>query len=219
MSLVGPLLLATFLFCLGVYGLIARRNAVLVLISVELMLNAVNINLVRVPEPAVPGRGSRLGSDLRAVHHRRRRRRGRRRSGHRLQPLPQPGIGRRRRRRSHALVGGRPVSTMIEYAWLVPVLPLLSAVAIAAFGKSLPGKGSELGILSLAVAFVLSVAIAMATFTDASVEAYEAAFAWSPLGGGFVFELGTARRRPDRDDAAAGDHRVADGPHLLHAST
>jgi NADH:ubiquinone oxidoreductase subunit K len=45
-SLVGPLLLATFLFCLGVYGVIARRNAVLVLISVELMLNAVNINLV-----------------------------------------------------------------------------------------------------------------------------------------------------------------------------
>ncbi len=46
MSLVGPLLLATFLFCIGVYGVIARRNAVLVLISVELMLNAVNINLI-----------------------------------------------------------------------------------------------------------------------------------------------------------------------------
>jgi NADH:ubiquinone oxidoreductase subunit K len=45
-SPIGPLLLATFLFCLGVYGVIARRNAVLVLISVELMLNAVNINLV-----------------------------------------------------------------------------------------------------------------------------------------------------------------------------
>lgn len=41
-----PLTLGTFLFCVGVYGLIARRNAVLVLISVELMLNAVNINLV-----------------------------------------------------------------------------------------------------------------------------------------------------------------------------
>jgi NADH:ubiquinone oxidoreductase subunit K len=45
-SLVGPLLLATFLFCVGIYGVIARRNAVLVLMSVELMLNAVNINLV-----------------------------------------------------------------------------------------------------------------------------------------------------------------------------
>jgi NADH:ubiquinone oxidoreductase subunit K len=45
-SLIGPLLLATFLFCVGIYGVIARRNAVLVLMSVELMLNAVNINLV-----------------------------------------------------------------------------------------------------------------------------------------------------------------------------
>jgi NADH:ubiquinone oxidoreductase subunit K len=46
LSLIGPLLLATFLFCVGIYGVIARRNAVLVLMSVELMLNAVNINLV-----------------------------------------------------------------------------------------------------------------------------------------------------------------------------
>lgn len=46
MSPVGPLLLATFLFCVGIYGVIARRNAILVLMSVELMLNAVNINLV-----------------------------------------------------------------------------------------------------------------------------------------------------------------------------
>ena len=55
MSLVGPLLLATFLFCVGVYGLIARRNAVLVLISVELMLNAVNINLVTFQNLLYPG--------------------------------------------------------------------------------------------------------------------------------------------------------------------
>jgi NADH:ubiquinone oxidoreductase subunit K len=46
MSPLGPMILAAFLFCVGVYGLIARRNAVLVLMSVEHMLNAVNINLV-----------------------------------------------------------------------------------------------------------------------------------------------------------------------------
>ena len=40
------LLLSAFLFCTGVYGVLARRNGVLVLLSVELMLNAVNINLV-----------------------------------------------------------------------------------------------------------------------------------------------------------------------------
>jgi NADH:ubiquinone oxidoreductase subunit K len=40
------LLLGAFLFCTGVYGVMARRNSVLVLMSVELMLAAVNINLV-----------------------------------------------------------------------------------------------------------------------------------------------------------------------------
>ncbi|HEX9824190.1 MAG TPA: NADH-quinone oxidoreductase subunit NuoK [Actinomycetota bacterium] len=34
------------LFGIGVYGVLARRNAVLVLMSIELMLNAVNLNLV-----------------------------------------------------------------------------------------------------------------------------------------------------------------------------
>ena len=43
-----PLVLtfAAVLFATGVYGVLARRNAVLVLMSIELMLNAVNVNLV-----------------------------------------------------------------------------------------------------------------------------------------------------------------------------
>jgi len=41
-----PLVFAGILFSAGVYGVLARRNAVLVLMSIELMLNAVNINLV-----------------------------------------------------------------------------------------------------------------------------------------------------------------------------
>ena len=40
------LLLAAFLFCTGVYGVLARKNGVLVLMSIELILNAVNLNLV-----------------------------------------------------------------------------------------------------------------------------------------------------------------------------
>ena len=40
------LILAAALFSLGVYGLLVRRNIVAILLSVELMLNAVNINLV-----------------------------------------------------------------------------------------------------------------------------------------------------------------------------
>jgi NADH-quinone oxidoreductase subunit K len=40
------LIVAAALFCIGAFGAIARRNAVGVLMGVELMLNAVNINLV-----------------------------------------------------------------------------------------------------------------------------------------------------------------------------
>lgn len=39
-------LLSAGLFCIGLYGVLARRSAVLVLMSIELMLNAVNINLI-----------------------------------------------------------------------------------------------------------------------------------------------------------------------------
>jgi len=43
---VNFLLLGAVLFCIGVFGVIARRNAVMVLMSVELILNAVNLNLI-----------------------------------------------------------------------------------------------------------------------------------------------------------------------------
>lgn len=51
------LALAAALFCVGVYGVLARKNAVAILMSIELMLNAVNINLVafwRYLTPSVP---------------------------------------------------------------------------------------------------------------------------------------------------------------------
>ncbi len=40
------LIVAALLFCIGLFGVISRRNAVAILMAVELMLNAVNINLV-----------------------------------------------------------------------------------------------------------------------------------------------------------------------------
>lgn len=46
MTIVQFLLLGSALFSMGLYGVITRRNAVLVLASVELMLAAVNINIV-----------------------------------------------------------------------------------------------------------------------------------------------------------------------------
>jgi NADH:ubiquinone oxidoreductase subunit K len=52
------LVLSALLFSIGVYGVLARQNAVLVLLSIELMLNAVNINLIAFSawlENGVPG--------------------------------------------------------------------------------------------------------------------------------------------------------------------
>ena len=46
MLAVNFLLLGAALFCIGVYGVIARRNAVMVLMSIELILNAVSLNFV-----------------------------------------------------------------------------------------------------------------------------------------------------------------------------
>jgi NADH:ubiquinone oxidoreductase subunit K len=40
------LFLGAALFCIGVYGVITRKNAVLVLMSIEIILNSVNINLL-----------------------------------------------------------------------------------------------------------------------------------------------------------------------------
>ena len=50
-----PLILAAALFCVGLYAVLARRNAVAVLMGVELMLNGVIVNLVafwRYADPA-----------------------------------------------------------------------------------------------------------------------------------------------------------------------
>ena len=46
MHLLMPLLLSAALFGIGIYGVLARRNAILILMSVELMLNASNIALI-----------------------------------------------------------------------------------------------------------------------------------------------------------------------------
>jgi NADH:ubiquinone oxidoreductase subunit K len=46
MYLAQFLLLAGLLFCIGVYGVLARKNGVLVLMSIELILTSVNINLL-----------------------------------------------------------------------------------------------------------------------------------------------------------------------------
>ncbi len=55
-ALNGYLLVSAFLFCIGLAGALVRRNAILVLIGIELMLNAANLNLIAFwrygPDPA-----------------------------------------------------------------------------------------------------------------------------------------------------------------------
>ena len=81
-------------------------------------------------------------------------------------------------------------SWMVLNAWLVPVLPLVSSALIAAFGRRMPFHGAEIGIGAILGALALSVGIAWETFTTVDPAPFEAAFRWSPLGGGFVLELG-----------------------------
>ena len=46
MTLLHFQILSAALFCVGLYGVLARRSAVVILMAIELMLNAVNVNLV-----------------------------------------------------------------------------------------------------------------------------------------------------------------------------
>jgi NADH-quinone oxidoreductase subunit K len=46
MSLNAYLVLAATIFCIGLFGVVSRRNTIGILLGIELMLNAVNINLV-----------------------------------------------------------------------------------------------------------------------------------------------------------------------------
>ena len=48
------LILAAALFCIGLYGVLVRRNAVGILMGLEIMLNAVNVNLVAFSRAMTP---------------------------------------------------------------------------------------------------------------------------------------------------------------------
>jgi NADH:ubiquinone oxidoreductase subunit K len=48
------LILSALLFCIGLYGVVTRRNAVAILMGIELMLNAANVNLVAFNRYVVP---------------------------------------------------------------------------------------------------------------------------------------------------------------------
>ena len=153
------LVLAALLFSIGIYGVLVRRNAVLVLLSIELMLTGVNINLVAfgqyIQDAFLAGQvfalfvitvaAAEVGIGLAIV----------------VLDLPQPGIRQRRRTGSPQMVmlatlfalgeqTGHEVAqlsdggVLAQWAWLIPVVPLVLMFAIVFFGKRLPMKGWEL---------------------------------------------------------------------------
>ena len=54
MSLQAMLIVSAVLFCIGLYGALARRNVIAVLMSIELMFNAVNLTLVALARYVAP---------------------------------------------------------------------------------------------------------------------------------------------------------------------
>jgi NADH-quinone oxidoreductase subunit L len=81
------------------------------------------------------------------------------------------------------------MSQIREYAWLIPVLPFLSFFLIVFFGKRLPRKGHEIGILAIAISFVLALGTFFATIS--SEEPLERSLEWVRFGAGdHVLELG-----------------------------
>ena len=84
--------LSLALFTIGIIGVVTRRNVIIILMSIELILNAVNINLVAFSRLV----GSAEGQIFAHFHHHRRGRGSGRRPGnhHRVLPQPRDGAGR-----------------------------------------------------------------------------------------------------------------------------
>ena len=87
-SLDAYLILSGLLFSIGMFGFLARRNAIAMLMSIELMLNAVNLAAIAFGA-FTPSLQASRGAD-RAAGHVRGRGRGDRRPCHRHRDLSQP---------------------------------------------------------------------------------------------------------------------------------
>ncbi|MFN2643184.1 MAG: NADH-quinone oxidoreductase subunit L [Actinomycetota bacterium] len=80
---------------------------------------------------------------------------------------------------------------MTEHAYLIPILPLAAFFLIIAFGKRLPLKGPEIGIVAVSISFIMSVGI-IAKFVGAhgAEHAREISTRWFPFGSGAHLQIG-----------------------------
>jgi NADH-quinone oxidoreductase subunit L len=75
-----------------------------------------------------------------------------------------------------------------KLAWLVPALPLVAWAVLLLVGRRLPGGGAAVGILAVAVGWVISLAILFGVIGGA--DAYHASTEWAPIGAGFEIPFG-----------------------------
>jgi NADH-quinone oxidoreductase subunit L len=79
---------------------------------------------------------------------------------------------------TEAAAGG--VNWFVEHAWLIPLLPFLSAVFVTFLGKRTPGKGPVYGILAVFASFVLSLGVLWSFVQGGG--SYEASLDWFTVG-------------------------------------
>ena len=83
---------------------------------------------------------------------------------------------------------------MLNYAWLIPVLPYASFFLIIFFGKRLAGKGAEIGIAAVAGSLLISVPVFFQTIANIRAsedyEGFERSLTWLRFGAGKKLELG-----------------------------
>jgi NADH-quinone oxidoreductase subunit L len=77
---------------------------------------------------------------------------------------------------------------VIHYAWVVAAIPAVACVLIFSVGKRLPGKGAEIGIVAVAISFVMSVIIAI-PFIGGDQAPVDGHITWFTLGS-FQLQLG-----------------------------
>jgi NADH-quinone oxidoreductase subunit L len=75
-----------------------------------------------------------------------------------------------------------------KLAWLVPALPLVAWAVLLLVGRRLPGGGAAVGILAVAIGWVISLAILFGVIGGAG--AYHVSHEWAPIGAGFDIPLG-----------------------------
>jgi NADH-quinone oxidoreductase subunit L len=75
-----------------------------------------------------------------------------------------------------------------KLAWLVPALPLVAWAVLLLVGKRLPGGGAAVGILAVAVGWLISLAILFGVIGGA--DAYHVSREWAPIGASFDLPLG-----------------------------